>query len=266
MIKNRIDYHTHDGFYRGSGEIWKIIQGWQVAKDKDISILGISPKLESNEQSFISYLKLEIESLKDLKDPTILLGIEVDCRDSNGSLFLKQENYQFLDYVMVGPHNLPTHSLSLPDLDEIDYQEYFDELCIILKNSLYKNPVTIWVHPFLQEVDLFAARFWKYLEPIYMEVLDLCQKKSIALEINANYFRSKKPATNLSFYWKSPEIYYAEKISVLKKMFLIAKNEFNVMFSFGSDSHQLEKVGDIEECIQFAESIEIPDNRILILN
>lgn len=265
MNKTRVDYHTHDGFYRGSGEIWTIKQGWQVAKNQKISILGISPKLESKEQEFISYLKSEKEQFKDLKNPDILLGVEVDCRDPSGSLFLKQENLKFLDYIMVGPHNLPTHSLSISDLDESDYQEYFDELRTILMNSLSKNLVHIWVHPFLQEVDLYAGRFWKFLEPIYLEVLDLCQKKNIALEINANYFRTKKPTQEYAFYWKSAEGYYSDKISILKTMFTTAKQEYDVKFSFGSDSHHLEKVGDIEECIQFADSIGILDNRILIL-
>jgi histidinol phosphatase-like PHP family hydrolase len=262
MIKNRVDYHTHDGFYRGSGEVWTISQGWDVAKLHNISILGISPKLESKEQEFIRFLRDELNPLKNQK---ILLGLEIDCRDSSGSLFLNKDNYKLLDYVMVGPHNQPAHSLAIPDLEEADYQEYFDELRNILMNSLGKNPVDIWVHPFLQELELFGAKFWPYLEPIYADILDLCQKKNITVEINANYFRSKIPDQDTASYWRAAEIYYAEKLSILKTMFTTALQEYDITFSFGSDSHHLEKVGDIDECIAFAIDLNIPNNRIKII-
>jgi histidinol phosphatase-like PHP family hydrolase len=259
MIKNRIDYHTHNGFYRGSNEVWTIKQGWHVAKLNNISILGISPKLESKEQEFISFLRRE---LNQLKNPNILLGLEVDCRDPNGTLFLKKENYKLLDYVMAGPHNQPTQSLTLPDLEEADYREYFDELRNILMNSLGKNKVDIWVHPFLQELELFGDKFWTYLEPIYLELLDLCQEKDITIEINANYFRKKTPPQETQSNWKSAQAYFMEKIFILRSMFMTAFKEYDITFSFGSDSHQLENVGNIEECIAFSDEIGIPDNRI----
>ncbi|MBD3350616.1 MAG: hypothetical protein GF364_03925 [Candidatus Lokiarchaeota archaeon] len=263
MRLKRRDYHTHNGFYRGSGEVWTIKQGWTQACQQNIEQLGISPKLESKEQDFVPYLRKQLDSINNYK---ILLGLEIDARDISGDTFLSPKNQALLDYTMIGPHNMPSQSIIWSELDDEDLSEYFTALRNILVNSLEKNDIDIWVHPFLQEIEISCDMHWKYLEPIYLEVLSICERKSIAVEINANYFRKRSPPKAAVHLWKSDNEYYQEKITILTRMFRIALNEFDIQFSFGSDSHDLKKVGDIGECIKFAKTLGIINKNLLNLN
>ena len=266
MIKNRIDYHNHNGFYRGSNQIWSISQGWLVAQKKGISHFGVSPKLESSKQDFILFLREELNKIKNEKpNENIFFGIELDIKNTNGKTQLIKENNAKLDYVIMGPHQMPHRSLVWEDLDEEDIDEYFGSLRDILFNSMKNNRVDIWAHPFLQEIQISAGKFMGKMEPIMREILELCENKGIAIEINENYFRKNKPPEESKKLWNSSEKYYSEKIKTLKKLFGIALNDYNVKFTFASDTHNLENIGDINECIKFAENMGIKDNKILLL-
>lgn len=259
----RVDYHTHNGYYRGSGRVWDAAQGWKQAQKADIELLAITPKLESKRQEFI---KFNHEMIEVFGNSSIFNGVEVDIRDPKGSFLLEPDSLKYVDLIMAGPHNVPYQTLAWPDLDAEDLNEYFGVLEKILQTGLEKNPVDVWVHPFLQELEISAGIYYDYLERIFRKILVICEKKKIAVEINANYFRKRSPMESTSHLWDdSPRHYFAEKYSILKDLFKIAYEEFDVSFSFGSDSHDLARVGDIDECIDFADQIGIGDDDILLL-
>ena len=261
---SRYDYHTHNGFYRGSLEEWTMAEGWAVAQKKGIELLGISDKLEFN-HSNQDYVPILREELTQLNNPKVLLGVELDIGHPNGQNVMTETTASYLDYVIAGPHNHPVDTLLWDDLDEEDLVEYFDNLRDILLNSFKNAPVSIWAHPFLQELGHTAGQYWKYIEPILYTMLDYCGKKNIALEINENCFRSRNPPKQAESRWPSNEDYFREKSETIKRIFEIALHETDVPFSFASDTHSLHAVGDIDHSVQFAESIGIPESRLLVI-
>ncbi|MHA1819695.1 MAG: PHP domain-containing protein [Promethearchaeota archaeon] len=283
-----IDLHTHNGFYRGSGEVWSIEEGIKVAKKKGINILGISPKLESPKQNFIKLLRNELDQLKRKEEFTyiqsksaefqVYLGIELDIRITNGSILLNKESYKYLDFILAAPHQMPHRSL-VWDLEEDELDEYFKILHDTLYYSFKKNDLNIWAHPFLQEIEISADMYKSRLIDLFRDVLEICVNKNMALEINENYFRVKNPPNELlnanpSIKYDKTSIkdlladnsYYKRKFAFLKELFTIAIKEYKMKFTFGSDTHDLNKVGDISECIKFARELGLRSKDIYVLN
>ncbi|MHA1340991.1 MAG: PHP domain-containing protein [Promethearchaeota archaeon] len=277
----RLDYHTHNGFYRGSGEIWFIKEGIEVAKSRNIKLLGISPKLESKKQDFIKKLYLEKKNLidkntkncenncDDVQDISIFTGIELDISDPNGKILLMKENHRFLDFVMAAPHQMPDRSLAWEDLDKEDIDEYFGLLKDILINTFSKNKgiINIWAHPFLQEIQIAADIYRPYILDILKEVIEVCKNNNIAIEINENYFRKQTPSLDSKKRWKEfadQNTYFARKIRILEEIFSYALKN-SIKFTFGSDTHHLKQVGAINNCVEFAKKIGIKNENLLIL-
>ncbi len=260
----RVDYHTHNGFYRGDPEMWTCAQGWQQASSKKIECLGIADKVEFNHPrtDFIPILRKEIDALA---NPAILLGVELDIGHPSGLCVLPPDVVSQLDFVIAGAHNQPVKTLTWPDLAPEDIEEYFASYGDILYNSLRNAPVTIWAHPFLQEVEYTGRKYWSYLEPIFRRMCELCVDKKIALEINENYFRKRTPPAATTSWWSSAKEYYQEKQHLLLEMFDIANAEYQLHFSFASDTHNLANVGDIAGCVRFAEALGLARDNFLLL-
>lgn len=259
-----VDYHTHNGFYRGSLEEWTPLEGWEKAKSHGIQLYGISNKVESmhQEQNFIHILRDEIDST--LIAP-ILLGIELELADEQGKTHLKPEFRHDLDYILAAPHNQPVKTLLWEDLGEEGIGEYFTSLFNVLSHSFRQNDITVWAHPFLQELEYTAGRFEKQFMPIFTELLAICESRGIALEINENYFRNKTPPKDARKQHPDSNRYYLEKIQTLEHLFSYALQHTRLSFTFGSDTHDLNNVGEIEQSVEFARHLGIPPERILIL-
>jgi histidinol phosphatase-like PHP family hydrolase len=255
------DYHTHNGYYRGSGEEWTAAEGWAIAQQRQISLLGITNKVEYNHPShdFIPILNKEI---KDLRNPHVLMGIELDIGHPSGKNVLDPTYLPYLDFIIAAPHNQPAKTLAWDPLDEEDRAEYFGTLRDILVNSFKNAPVDIWAHPFLQEIDLTADYYRADLIPIFHEMLSLAANQGFSFEINENYFRTKAPPKESAHFFKNAEDYYHKKLAFLEELFSLALHDSHVLFTFASDTHALAKVGDIANCIKFAQKIGIPLTRI----
>ncbi len=244
--------------------MWTCAEGWQQASSKQIERLGIADKVEFNHPrtDFIPILRKEIDALA---NPAILLGVELDIGHPSGLCVLPPDVATQLDFVIAGAHNQPVKTLTWPDIASEDIEEYFTSYGDILYNSIRNAPVTIWAHPFLQEVEYTGRKYWSLLEPIFRHMCGLCAEKGIALEINENYFRKRQPPADTRAWWPSAKDYYQEKQHLLLEMFDIANAEFELQFSFASDTHKLENVGDISGCIRFAESLGLDREKILLL-
>ncbi len=260
----RVDYHTHNGFYRGESEIWTCAEGWKQASSKKIELLGIADKVEFNHPrtDFIPILRKEIDALA---NPMVLLGVELDIGHPSGLCVLPPDVASQLDFVIAGAHNQPVKTLTWTDMAPQDIEEYFTSYGEILCNSIRNAPVTIWAHPFLQEVETTGRKYWPHLEPIFRRMCGLCAERGIALEINENYFRKHKPPAEVAGWWSNARNYYQEKHHLLLEMFDIANAEYGLQFSFASDTHKLENVGDITGCLHFAQSLGLESKNIFIL-
>ncbi len=263
-IQNLVDYHTHNGYYRGTQEVWSLQEGWEQAQTTGLKRLGISNKIEFNhpKQDFVPLLRRELD---ELENSAVLLGVELDFGDMEGTNVMKESTLELVDFVIGAPHNHPVYSLLFPDIEEEEIEEHFAVLRNILYNSLKNCPVDIWGHPFLQELNFTGNKYRSYIVPMFHELCELCANQNIAFEINSNYFRITTPKKKVAHYWNTSREYYDEKMDLLSELCTIALNNYDLKFSFASDSHQLRDVGQIEKCVEFAVSIGITDENILLL-
>ncbi len=257
------DYHAHNGYYRGSGEIWPPEVGLKRANIQGLAGLGIANKVEFNHPNH-SWIPVARKTIDCVGTAKLLLGIELDIGHPSGKTVLDGNYLQYLDYIIAGPHNQPVQTLTWEDLEDEDLQEYFDSYRNILLHSLEnpKNPIDIWAHPFLQEIEYTGAKYEQWLLPIFENVLEVCAQMNIALEINENFFRKQFPPKMSTLWWKNNAMYFQEKYLFLRRLFKKALRETNLEFCFASDSHDLDQAGNVKNCVKFAKEIGIPEKRL----
>lgn len=258
------DLHNHNGYYRGTGEIYTAAEAWQKASIEGIHQLGLANKVEFNHPNQ-DFIPLMYEEIKSLNNNSILLGIELDLGHPSGQIVLEENNCKYLDYVLAAPHNQPAKTLAWDELDDEDKNDYFDSYNKMLVNSFKSGIITIWAHPYLQELEISGGHYQTEIMESFQLILETCIQKNIALEINENYFRKTEPDKNNQHWWKSSEEYYHDKINLLQMLFEQALQNTDLEFSFGSDTHHLKSVGDIQQAINFAHKLEIPESRILVI-
>lgn len=238
------DYHCHNGFSRCVKKPWNILDGWNIAKSKGIQKLGLTNHVHFNSptQDYLFQLRQQID---EINDPNLLLGVELDIDSPNGKNVLDKQTYEILDYVIGAPHNQPTGFLLNDYIEEEDIKFYFSDLRDVLVSSLKNIPLTVWVHPFLQEIGQLKGKYWKdYLYPIYLECLDICVKKEIAIELTPQYFGVYKLNQALSWY---PELKInKEQYDIVSQIYSIASKDFDIKFSIGSDAHDINHIGEIQ--------------------
>jgi histidinol phosphatase-like PHP family hydrolase len=258
----RYDYHSHNGYSRCVHNPYSIEKSWEQAQKTKIEKLGITNHVHFNSpiQDFLPKMKLEVESIQ---SSNLLLGVELDVDSPQGKNVLHPDTYKIIDYVVAGPHNQATGFLKMPDIEEEEIDGYFENLREVLTNSLKKVDMQIWVHPFLQEFHEFGDLYWKkYLKPMLNDCLPICANKGIAIEISAAFHRENK-VPEFQTHWTTWDAYYPTLKSMLKEIYQTALTYPEIPFSFGSDAHNINEVGDIEIPIQLASELEIPVSRII---
>ncbi|MBD3352294.1 MAG: hypothetical protein GF364_12475 [Candidatus Lokiarchaeota archaeon] len=257
----KFDYHTHNGYSRCVKAPWKIIAGWKVAKSKGIEKLGVTNHVHFNhpEQHYLTHLRKEIQ---EINEDGLLLGVELDIDSPDGQNVLKKETYAIIDYVIAAPHNQPTDFLNNFDFDKEDEEAYFSDLKKILTMAMKQIQFDIWAHPFLQELNKLDLRYWDiYLEDIFMDCLEICVNRGIAIEITAQWHKEYSRPKKNTWY---PEMTISKELyEIINKMYKIAADNKDIKFSLASDSHSLQHIGDISVPLFYVEKLHISDDRIL---
>ncbi|MEX2754070.1 MAG: hypothetical protein Q6365_001665 [Candidatus Sigynarchaeota archaeon] len=217
----------------------------------------------SPDQSHLPITRREIDEINArCGKPFILLGAEVDVDHPSGRFTITKQTLGILDYIIAGPHNQPHKSLAMDGMGKEEYEEYFEGLETIIVNSLSKNPVDVWVHPFLQEIEIGGEYFADYLFPILDNVLPVLKDKGIAMEISSTFPRDKNDSVQI--FKPGPRVDgWIQVARMTSKIYKAALDYGGIKFSFASDAHDLENVGDIGIPIVIARWLGIPGHRIL---
>ena len=259
------DYHTHNGYSRCVKEGWTVADGWAKAQSLGISQLGISNHVHYNSpsQEYLFGLKEEIDLLQ---EPNLLIGVELDIDSIEGHCVLNSDTWDIVDYLIAGPHNQPTDFLLMGDISNEEIADYFADLKLRLINSMKQIPFQIWPHPFLQEFETTGDRFWlEFIQPIFQEILPIIADKGIAMEFNTDLLHKMFEKGVDEGNGKSQELDYTRMMPILCGIYRAALEYPEIQFSFRSDAHELERVGDIGFPIFLARWLAIPSNRILQL-
>ncbi len=147
------------------------------------------------------------------EDDFARFSLEVEC-DRHGELVLKPEDRKQFDWVMGTIHALSGFTQKTPP-----QQAHLDQF-LFLVESMGKAGVRVLAHP----MRIFRRAGWEAPAALFGPTAKLLRKYAIAAEINFH--------TNI------------EPVA-----FLRACLDEGVMFSFGSDSHNLAEVGDFGQNI-----------------
>jgi histidinol phosphatase-like PHP family hydrolase len=153
----------------------------------------------------------------------------------------------------------------MSDIEPEDIENYFTSLKMILSNSFKKIPITIWAHPFLQEIEQFYDQYWdQYLEPILNEVLPICANKGIAIELSADFHRNfVNSEKGVQLIGGIP--CYKRIFDMLSKIYKKALVYPEIKFSFASDAHHIDEIGDIFVPRFISRILHIPTSRLLYI-
>nr|MDO8108947.1 hypothetical protein [Candidatus Sigynarchaeota archaeon] len=260
------DHHVHTGYSRCVKTPYAIKAALERALQRGyVEGIGITNHVHFNspEQEHLVKSRAEIDALnRKLKAPRVLLGAEVDVDHPTGKFVLTKISQGLVDYVIAGPHNLPHQSLAMDGMDKEEFAEYFGTLEEIIVNSFSKNPVDIWVHPFLQEIEIGGEFFSEYIFAMLPRILTVLKECDIAMEISATFHRDKMDTVKIFKQGQHDEP-WLQVIRITNKIYKAALDHGGINFSFGSDAHELEDAGDIGMPAAIAGLLGIPGSHIL---
>lgn len=203
------DNHIHSIYSDGRGTLAEIFEYNNLHDKLD---LVLSDHVDKNTTWFDKYVENIKELRQQYQDFNVKIGCEVKIIDESGELNTTEEILNSAELVLGSVHHFPGIKIMNPS--ELLAKEY--ELAKLLAQN---NKIDILAHPFSM-----YYRFCKleppreYIEEIYR----LCVKNKIKFEYNFKY-----AFDNISNFVKEE----------------IARGNIN-NFSFGSDAHKLEEIGD----------------------
>jgi len=209
-----VEQHCHTDFTDGNNSVQEMIQS---AIDKGLNRIVITEHVQSGSPWTSKFIN-EVESLK-LKfsdQINIEYGFEAKLINYDGEIDIKSSLLRSAPLILGAVHGyvIDGESCKFHDFDDITTDEAL-ELEIRGIEALTKNKyVDIIAHP----LGVFERRFGPAPLNAYGRVIELIKKSDKVFEINSKYHR--RPADLLR---------------------LCAKHQIKV--SFGSDAHDIERVG-----------------------
>ncbi len=233
------DYHTHTIYSHGTGTIRDNVEAAIKKGLKEIAICDHGPghRLYGIDKKDIVKMREEVDKLnKEYNEINILLGIEANVMDYDGTIDLDKNEIEMLDILLLGFH----YGIVPKKLKDM-FIFYFlnpaskvlpffkKEMKVLNTNAIIqaidKYPIDIITHPG-SKARLDIKR-----------VADVAYKNNTALEINSHH--SQLSVENIKIALKS-----------------------KVKFYINSDAHAPSRVGDFEKGIQRALQAKIPIHRI----
>lgn len=244
------DYHTHTIFSSGTkGNLGRHATQTPEESAKKAYLMGLKELAITDhglahymfgiKRSNLPVLRARIDKLNEEyndKGLKILMGVEANLLDFNGTVDLDADIMNYLDIVLMGFHyGIKTKNfkeqMKLSILPQISkpFKKWHEEVTERVTDSyikaIEKYPIKIITHPG-DKIDVNIVRLAK-----------ACKEHGVALEINSSH-------KNLS----------VEDLIKIK--------DIDVGLYLGSDAHRLERVGDIKEALRRADEAQIDIKRI----
>lgn len=233
------DYHTHTVYSHGKGSIRENVEEARRKGLKEIAITDHGPGhiFYGVRKDKIFQMREEIDRLnREYKDIKILLGVEANIIDYNGSIDVDKEILDVIDILLLGFH----YGIIPRDLKSIYYFYILNPISKILPiarkkimelstdamiKAIRKYPVDIITHPG-SKARLNIKR-----------LAQVAYKTNTALEINSSH-------------------------SQLSVESIREALDTKVDFIINSDAHDSKRVGDFEAGIERALKVKLPISRI----
>jgi len=236
------DLHTHTVYSHGKGSIEDNVR---VASKRGLQAVGIADHGPSHlfigigGASAFWQMKREIETLRHkYPEVEILLGVEANIVDTDGTIDVSAAILPELDFLLVGYHKL-VRPQSLAAFWQGAYNFWSgwtktssESLRVAntaaITAAVRRYPIVAITHPGLQ-IDIDTAELGR-----------VCKEHGTFLEINSSYGRELD-------------------------QFIMEALPTGVRFLLSSDAHEPERVGDFFQAYQLIQRLQIPRERIVNL-
>ena len=235
------DYHTHTKYSaKGHGK-GSILENASVAFNKGLKQIAITDhgfehKLFGVKRKDIPMIKEDILNAKEVTGVDILLGVEANLTSMNGDIDIRDEDYEFLDVLLMGFHAMGKPA-SFKDKFQLFYPNIFSGAFVPSKERLSRNTTA-----YLKALDKYPIDVITHLNYNYpvdtLAVARLAKQKGTFVELNG------------------------KRINMSERD-IITMAEEGVKFIVNSDAHSPDRVGECNNGINLIFKLGIPLSQVV---
>lgn len=235
------DYHTHTTYSRFNHGKGTVLENASVAADKGLKQIAITDH-GFNHQFFaikrkqIPQLHEDILNAKEITGVDILLGVEANLISLDGEIDVKEEDYEFLDILLMGYHKM-VKTKSFKDKMLLNISNSFDKIFRPSKERINRNTTA-----FLKTIDKYPVDIITHLnygfETDTLAIAKMAKQKGTLIELNG------------------------KRINFSEEELLTMAGE-GVKFVVNSDAHRPEKIGEVNNGMNLIYKLGIPLSQVV---
>lgn len=235
------DYHTHTTYSKLKHGKGSVLENASVAADKGLKQIaitdhGFNHQLYGLSRKNMNQLNEDILNAKEITGVDILLGVESNLISLDGDIDIKEEDYEFLDILLMGYHKA-VKTKTLKDKFALGITPLFDKVFKPSKDRINKNTTA-----FLKVIDKYPVDVITHLnhgfETDALAIAKMAKQKGVLIELNG------------------------KRINFTEEELLIMAGE-GVRFILNSDAHRPEKVGEVNNGMNLIYKLGIPLSQVV---
>lgn len=235
------DYHTHTIYSRLHHGKGTVLENASIAADKGLKQIAITDHGFAHEffgvrRKDIPDVKEDILNAKEVSGVDILLGVEANLVSLNGDIDIIEEDYEFLDILLMGFHKM-VHTSSWKDKFKLMYANIYGSKFYPSKERVNRNTTA-----FLKAIDKYPIDIITHLNYGFptdtLAVAKLAKQKGIYIELNGK---------RINFSEEEIEIMASE----------------GVKFILNSDAHTQQNVGEVNNGLNLIYKLGIPLSQVV---
>jgi len=234
------DYHTHTTYSRHNHGKGTVLENASVAADKGLKQIaitdhGFNHTFYGIRRRNIPQLQEDILNAKEITGVDILLGVESNIISLDGHVDIKEEDYEFLDILLMGYHRM-VNTNSMKDKILLNWANSFDFIFRPSKERINRNTTA-----FLKTLDKYPIDVITHLNYGFqtdtIAVAKMAKQKGVYVELNG------------------------KRINFTEEEIEIMKSE-GVKFIVNSDAHTPERVGEVNNGMNLIYKYDIPLSQV----
>lgn len=238
------DYHTHTKYSRRSHGKGTILENASVAATKGLKQIAITDHgfnhiLYGVRRKEIPNIREEILTAREVSGVDILLGVESNLISLNGDIDLKEDDYENLDIILMGHHNIVNYN-GFKNFYRLGVENVLPSPFAPSSNRVNRNTTA-----FLKAIDKNPIDIITHLNygcpTDTVAVAKLAKQKGVLIELNGS------------------KIHFTDKE-------LITLAEEGVKFIINSDAHSPDRVGEVNYAFNQVLRLDIPTSLIVNLD